>query len=344
MSYPYFCYLSGEHSLLPKAEVFAILESESQYVTLNEFLPQVLRINTTLTGAKSIAERAAYTHNCCLEILKSETEIFKILEASKACRFDEYVFRGETFRVLIEGIRYVGAQEYKDLESKIGELILESAPGVKVNLTEPDKTFFGLIHPQAFLLGLLIYVHKERPHSRRLSLRPFFHPSAMPPKLARCMVNLARIKPGDTVLDAFCGTGSILIEAGLMKCKVVGIDIDPRMVKGTRKNLKFCGISGDDIMVGDARKLPLRTFDCVVSDPPYGRGSSSHGLNVEILVEDFLREAFNILPAGRHICLAFPQYNCLAKISERLGYMTVEKYLKKEHKSLKREIIVLRKP
>ncbi len=45
----------------------------------------------------------------------------------------------------------------------------------------------------------------------------------MSPKLARCMVNLTGVKENDLVLDPFCGTGGILIEAGIMGARVIGV-------------------------------------------------------------------------------------------------------------------------
>ncbi len=79
----------------------------------------------------------------------------------------------------------------------------------------------------------------------------------MSPKLARCMVNLTGMIAGDIVLDPFCGTGGILIEAGVMGARVVGADIDERMVEGTIKNLEYCGVKEYEIFQGDARDIEL---------------------------------------------------------------------------------------
>ncbi len=61
----------------------------------------------------------------------------------------------------------------------------------------------------------------------------------LPPKLAQTMLNLAQIKPGDHVLDPFCGTGVVLQEAALMNAHVYGTDISERMVEYTRYNLNW---------------------------------------------------------------------------------------------------------
>jgi len=93
----------------------------------------------------------------------------------------------------------------------------------------------------------------------------------MSPKLARCMVNLTRIKNSDRLLDPFCGTGGIIIEAGIIGARVVGTDIDPKMVIGTIENLQHCDIKDYEVFQADARKLKLPyEVDGVATDPPYG--------------------------------------------------------------------------
>ena len=63
----------------------------------------------------------------------------------------------------------------------------------------------------------------------------------LPPKLARMMINLAGIDPrGATLLDPFCGSGTVLMEAALMGCEtIIGSDISPRAVGDTTRNMKW---------------------------------------------------------------------------------------------------------
>lgn len=59
----------------------------------------------------------------------------------------------------------------------------------------------------------------------------------LPPKLAQIMINLC----GDskTIYDPFCGTGTVSMEALLMKKDTVGSDIDERLVDYSNKNLEW---------------------------------------------------------------------------------------------------------
>ena len=341
---PCFLYLSGEHSSLPRAEVLAVLYSEGCPALLLEELPRVLRVRTSPKGRIALAHRAGYTKQCCRELFVCEASTAGIAEAVRDFDFREYLLSGESFRVLVERVECKDAESTRRLEGTLGEKIGDTVPGARVNLVNPDRTFFGLNVAGSFLFGIANRRAGSRIYWRRPSLRPFFHPSAMLPKLARCMVNLARAKTSDVVLDPFCGTGSLLIEAGLVGCRTVGLDVSRRMVQGAERNLRFFGMSGCGLFVADARHLPIRSFNCVASDPPYGRGSSTHGVDARLLVKGLMQEALDILPSKEHLCLAFPKGQALPELGNELGYVTIECHEIREHRSLTRQVVVFRKP
>ena len=127
-----------------------------------------------------------------------------------------------------------------ELEANLVKQILNATEGTKVNLKNPDKTFLGIITDEKLVFGLkLTDITSKTCSERRPRKKPFFHPSAMPSKMARCMVNLAHGKAEAVLLDPFCGTGTSLIEATFIGCRAVGVDAQKRMVLGTRKNLRF---------------------------------------------------------------------------------------------------------
>ncbi|MBN2100516.1 hypothetical protein JW710_01305 [Candidatus Dojkabacteria bacterium] len=61
----------------------------------------------------------------------------------------------------------------------------------------------------------------------------------LPPKLARIMVNLSGLKPGLTIWDPFCGSGTVLQEALVLGYKVIGTDIDSVSIEETQENLSW---------------------------------------------------------------------------------------------------------
>jgi len=163
----------------------------------------------------------------------------------------------------------------------------------------------------------------------------------MPAKLARCMVNLAQPKAGDIVLDPFCGTATMLMEAGLIGCRVVGFDVKRRMVRGSLRNLRHFGVETEGLLVADARHPPIKKVDCIVTDPPYGRSATTLGREIYEIVEHFLSTAEDLIPKGERICIASPKGVEVAKMGAESGFKLVESHSVYVHRTLTREITVL---
>ncbi len=66
-------------------------------------------------------------------------------------------------------------------------------------------------------------------------VRFFTHGTSI--KLARSLVYLSQIRKGETLLDPFCGTGTILLEGLKQSVKVIGIDNDPKCYRASKENL-----------------------------------------------------------------------------------------------------------
>ena len=67
----------------------------------------------------------------------------------------------------------------------------------------------------------------------------------------------ARLKPGQTVYDIGCGSGSISVEAGIQiesSGKVIAIDYDENAVELTKKNLKKFNLSNVSVLFGNAKE------------------------------------------------------------------------------------------
>jgi tRNA (guanine10-N2)-dimethyltransferase len=352
-----FFLLSGENESMPAAEVKAILEAESfSYANASEF-DQILRLEAEVDSVQSVQVRSAYTRFSALDLFVSNATHEDIAKAAAETDFKAVLKPGESFVVRINRIRNYADQALNtmELEGKLGKQILNSTPGTKVSLKNPDKTFIGIITDDKLVLGLkLTDITSKTFSERRPRKKPFFHPSAMPSKMARCMVNLAHGKAESLVLDPFCGTGTSLIEASYIGCCAVGVDAQKRMILGTRKNLRYFNISAEGLVLADSRNPPFFKMDCVVTDPPYGRSSSTLNSTTEQLVKDVLASSHELLGTGQRICIALPiQVNGsgqvdhmakdLADFVKDLGYKTVESHLVYIHSSLTREIMVYEK-
>jgi len=258
-----FFLLSGEHPTLPFSELKSILEAEGHKYRVLETLTQVLRVESNVDSLKSVKFRSAMTRVCCLELFSCNAVIAEILENMRSASLEGFIEQGESFAARVRRIRDATPHLVSvELERKLGKLILNKVNEAKVNLTAPQKTFFGVLTDNRFLFGLKMTEISPKPFvERRPRKRPFFHPAAMPAKLARCMVNLAQPKAGDLVVDPFCGTASILVEAWLIGCRVLGFDVQPHMVRGGLRNLLHYGVKPEGMVVADARHFPVAKVD-----------------------------------------------------------------------------------
>ena len=339
-----FFLLSGEHEDLPFSELKAILEAEGYDYVVLEKLDQIVRLEADISCIDALKRRAALTRVCCLELFSCKTEIDSIVKAARSMSFDEVLGEQKSFAVRMRRVRrHAPKLDLMMLERKLGELVLDGAENARVNLKKPDKTFVGVVTAK-FVFGLRLAEIAAKPFvERRPRRRPFFHPSAMQAKLARCMVNLAKPRTGELVVDPFCGTGSMLAEAGLIGCRVLGFDIQRRMAKGTLRNLRHVGVDAEGVALGDADRPPYIRADCVVTDPPYGISSTTRKRTTRRLVEQLLRAVHGVLREGQRVCLASPKTLRIREIGEDLGYRHIESHFVYVHRSLTREIVVFEK-
>jgi len=109
----------------------------------------------------------------------------------------------------------------------------------------------------------------------------------LPPKLALMMVNLGcgDVQSPDTaVYDPFCGTGTVLVEAGLLGHGALGSDLDPRMVAAAETNLHQLQLKGTVWQQDAARSLA---------------GKSWHVETTAIVTEGYLGPVFSKLPDAK---------------------------------------------
>lgn len=63
-----------------------------------------------------------------------------------------------------------------------------------------------------------------------------------PTKRVKKMLEMAELKPGETLIDIGAGDGRILIEAGKSGAQAIGYEIDPLLVYLTRRKIKKLGL------------------------------------------------------------------------------------------------------
>ncbi len=340
-----FFLLSGENETLPTAELIAILEAEGYSYSVTEKLDQLVRLEADLRCVEAVHRRSAYTMASGLELFTCQAQDSKVNQAANALDFRSFLSKDESFAVRIKRVKeYSEKRDTMNLERKLGKCILQNVAATKVNLKKPDKIFFGVLTNGKLVFGIkLAEITPKTFSERRPRKKPFFHPSAMPSKLARCMVNLARAKAGELVLDPFCGTGSVMVEAALVGCRVLGLDVKRRMIVGCQENLGHFSVESEGLVMADSRRLPLTRMDHAVTDPPYGRSATTMKSTTKQIVKGVLSSAFPLLEAGQLICIASPKTLKISQIGLELGYRHLESHFAYVHGTLTREIAVFEK-
>ena len=119
----------------------------------------------------------------------------------------------------------------------------------------------------------------------RISAKSFYQVNPeMAERLYEIAMNMARLRPTDTVIDAYCGTGTIgLVAASRGVKEVIGIESNPDAVKDAKLNAEANGISNARFIVDDASKWLKsaqkegQKCDVLFMDPPRA-GSSEEFL------------------------------------------------------------------
>lgn len=131
---------------------------------------------------------------------------------------------------------------------------------VKTNkLLENGGEFVLIASKDSVLLGKTLATQDFKAWSERDYGRPCRDPKSgmLPPKLARMLINLSGVEPTtSSLLDPFCGSGTVLMEAALMKFKnVEGSDISVKAVADTKKNLEWLQ---NEYGLAGAQQIPVR--------------------------------------------------------------------------------------
>ncbi|OED30621.1 DNA methyltransferase [Methanosphaera sp. WGK6] len=349
--------LSQENETLPKAELLARLKTlDIDYKILNEYPGVVeLDVDTTLDNILELGNHLAYTHEILSNI--QETTPDNLQKSIESINWKEYV--KDSFKVRVkrmgngdvdkDGIeRNIGG--YIKQESQMPVSLDNAVHTIKLVYTDPiletneykESSVVG--YNKIIISELILEQNKKHFFDNKPHKRPYFHPGSMSPKLALCMVNLAHVHENDLVLDPFCGTGGILIEAGELNTKLIGSDIEKHMYEGTKLNLAHEGFKDFEIMWEDVRKLELtEKVDAVAMDPPYGISTTLGGDDTKELYHEALIAISTYLKDDGYICMASPHYIDLYEVIENTPLKIDEQHAIRMHKSLTRIITVLSK-
>jgi len=227
------------------------------------------------------------------------------------------------------------------------EVQLSSVIVKKNKLLNKGIEFTLLVDKDKTLLGKTLSVQKFEEYG----LRDFERPSRdtlsgmLPPKVAKMMINLSQTNTDKTLLDPFCGSGTILQEALLLGYKdIIGSDLSEKAVGDTKNNLEWLKTKFDvqksEITISKcdvtnlSEKTKPKSIDCIVTEPYLG--PPLKGNEPKQQLEDTIKELSKtyvqtfqefkkvLKPEGR-VVIIFPVY----KFKNELLQLEILKEIKK---------------
>ncbi len=316
--------LSGENPTLPCAEiecVASVIDARPQVAVAECPVPATTR-------------RLAMTH-VVLEYLGEcapDIDSFRNLLLDLSITTDQ-PFSGRA-KLIHEGCQDRNPCSQREFERTIGTMI--TGP---VQLINPVEEYRAIVSKDRCYFGKVLYrINRGAYNERNPGKREFFHPGVMMPRMARTLVNLSLAEKGSTLLDPFCGTGGILIEADMLGLHAVGSDFDPMMIMGSREN-----VTQSSLFLADTTRLPVKdaAVDAVVTDFPYGQSVCIKKADtMENLYHDALDEINRVLKSG-HRAVVVTHRDISAIATQHMTLL--QHHTQRVHKSLTRHVHVLKK-
>ncbi len=329
--------LSKEHSSLPKDEILSCLNAEEITYHIVESNENVLIIESKINhdDVQKLAQRLSFTFYIDELLFSCSNSLSEIQKYAS----EHMINREGTIAIRCKN-RSENADSQQIVET-LGEIYTKDRV---VDLENPDIEMRVVLTDTHGYVGLKIAeIERTLFEKRKVQHRPFFSPISLHPKLARALVNLSSIKKGETLLDPFCGTGGIILEAGLVGAHVIGSDIEEKMINGCKKTLEFYRIKEYELFCSDIGDIHqhVSSVDAVVTDLPYGKSTTTKGEDIQILYNRAFQSISQVLKKDG---LAVVGLSNNEMISAGEKYFTfVDTYDFKVHRSMTRYFVVYKK-
>lgn len=273
-----YIYQTGHGKGLAKTEILArashpeaVIDEVEDGFVVEDFLPNPIAELNSMGGIVRIAE------------------VIQAGPAHMPLNFEQWI--SDALKSIFAGYKgkmRFGLSMHPKNEKVLKSLLIGTKKAVKElgNVRFVNKDFQNLSSVQAWHEGLLekgaveLHLFKSETKwylTRTLAIqdfewyskRDFGRPSKdakngmFPPKLAQILINIAKPAAGETIMDPFCGSGTVLQEALLMGHPAWGSDLEADMAADSRENLEWLlaqkecpeGLSPYAVFQADATEL-----------------------------------------------------------------------------------------
>lgn len=234
------------------------------------------------------------THNivpvdsCLIEDQKADeiiVTIRKLLKSFKLKAFDDVSMKGFLRHVLIKRgfssgeIMVVLVTSVLDFpkQSQFVNALLSRHPEITTIVQNINNRRTSLVlGEQSRVLYGNGYIEEDLCGFRfRISPKAFYQINPIQTEvLYKTAIEFASLTGNETVLDAYCGTGTIGIFASKDAKKVIGVELNPDAIADAKINAGLNNVENIEFFCGDAGKFMVEAADCgaeydvVIMDPP----------------------------------------------------------------------------
>lgn len=269
-----------------------------------------------------LIDRLAYFHTVYAPVFVSSYE--ELLNTMRGIEWQEYI--KDTFFISLVHNEKFDPKEF-------AEIVWDKLKSPKVS---SKGTVIELIfYDQIVFCGIRLQKNTKDYLKRIPTKRAVITPTTVQSKLARAMINLTSAVTG-TIVDPFCGSGAILVEATSMGLKAKGYDIDYFAVEKAKKNIAH--FKSDAVVEHNDFQNLNENWEFVVTDLPYGKNSLLSDARedlyidfIEVLKRNLTGIAVLMYPHYSNFHQYVVDFNIICEIEIPI------------HKSLTRKIIVLSK-
>lgn len=334
--------LSGRHETLPAAELEALLAAHGAADGQAPLAPRIVTVPDR-PETRAATARMALARQWGPLVADAEASPDGLQAAAETVQAASDGQGSVAVRAVRVGAR--GRLAGAEVERTIGHALVQA--GHPVDLDTPDTTWYAWYTDEALVVGRLAGATDATAYqARHGERRAHFSPVTLEPRIAAALVHLARVPPGGTVYDPFCGTGGILLEAAIDGYQVIGSDVDAWMVQGTLGTLTDAGpepLTGTAFVadIGAAPDL-VGQVDGVVTDLPYGRAATTGREDLARLYDRALEAFSRLLPPGGHAVVGCAAPDLLPR-PEAHGFQGVAAFDQYVHRSMTRRFAVIKK-
>ncbi len=318
--------LVGPDYPLAKAEVLSTIEGLSHGYDIHDSEPGILSLRTDCP-VEPLTQRLGLIHRVY--------ERINSLSVWDASQIDADLPSGSV-GVRTERIKREDIDTLR-IKKELGDVIAKTNP---IDLDSPEHEIYVVISKNHHVGRKIYEIDKKELRAREVKNRPFSSPISLKPRYTRALINLSRADKNSKVHDPFCGTGGVLIEASKMGLSVSGGDIDPDMIEGCKKNLRDFNVEAP-LETGDVSDTIPSGIDAIITDPPYGRASSTSKEELSSIYERLFEASKRDLKEGGYLSAIFPEKKYISTGKRYLRL--VETYEVRVHRSLKRHFTVFKK-